>query len=204
MLQKAHPLKQEKASCKGISFNSSSVKQWPKTCFSLLLWLYLPWALHVRMDHISAGFLLLMHFKEDLLIVFMPSATCSRTLFGLPHCVEHRFSVLFHLSHLELKLLKDVFLLLLRSFILLVSLLSFFGISDRCHAIAVRFYYNFEELHTTCKYFTLLAASPHFISFFSSLYEHLLQKIKCCHNHPCHYCPQSNTESKHIMITVTP
>jgi len=62
----------------------------------------------------------------------------------------------------------DVFLLLLSCFPLLVSLLSFFGISDRCHVIALSLHYSaFEELHATCKYFTLLGASyPFFVFIF--------------------------------------
>lgn len=58
-----------------------------RICYIFLLWLYLPWVPLLHMDHIAAGFLLLMIFKEDLLIIVMPLATCSMILFGLPYCV---------------------------------------------------------------------------------------------------------------------
>lgn len=95
---------------------------------SLFRWLYLPWALLLCMDNLSAGFLGLMQFKEYFLTVSMPLAAW---LFSLPYCVWHRFYVLFHLSHLKKKHLKDVFSPVLSCFTLLVGLLSFFGIFDR-------------------------------------------------------------------------
>lgn len=78
----------------------------------------------------------------------------------------------------SLNFLKDVFLLQLSSFTLLVSLLNFFGISDRCHAIALSHYFSvFEELHATCKYFSLLAESHHFIHCFPCSMKTYFRKL---------------------------
>lgn len=108
---------------------------------ALFHWLYLPWALLLPVDNLSANFLGLMSFKEYILIALMPLAAW---LLDLPYCVWHRFYVLFHLSRLKTKpqLLKEVFLLVLSCFPLLVGLLSFFGISDRWHRIALSLYHQ--------------------------------------------------------------
>lgn len=83
ILQHAHSLNKEPPARESPLTLSSWNKE-QRICYIFLLWLYLPWVPLLHMDHLSAGFLLLMIFKEDLLIIVMPLATCSMILFGLP------------------------------------------------------------------------------------------------------------------------
>lgn len=90
---------------------------------SLLHWLYLPWALLLHMDNLSASFLGLMSCKEYILIVLMPLAAW---LFSLSNCVWNICYVLFHFPiwKQNLNIWKRSFYLYWAA--LLVSLLSFF------------------------------------------------------------------------------